>query len=193
MAYRLLGLLARARDAGRGLDGTRSCRRGMDRPRKTLPVSSPRRRTYHAAMGRREGGMVRRNSVPSRQKTEEKRYNHPPQAQVRFSETPQPPQPPPHKLPSDDSCSAHVGDERPLPLARIYSLVHFDLQTPPRADPGTLCTTVVVVCGVLDWPRLPLRTPPGREGRRITRRPARVVSRHRVNTLPRPRPGVPVS
>lgn len=149
-------------------------------------------------MGRREGWMARRNSVPSQQKTEEKRYNHPPQTQVRFNKGATATTTTPSKLPSDDSCSAHVGDERPLPLARIYSLVYFDLQTPPRADPGTLngggaAGTVVVVCCVLDWSRLPLRTPPGREGRSITRRPARVVSRHRVNTLPRPRPGVPVS
>lgn len=139
--------------------------------------------------------MARRNSVPSQQKTEGKRYNHPPQTQVRFNEAPPQPQPPPHPLTNCRRTTVvrHVRDERALTLARIYSLVYFDLQTPPRADPGTLCTTVVVVCCVLDWPRLPLRTPPGREGRRISRRPARVVSRHRVNTLPRPRPGVPVS
>lgn len=82
--------------------------------------------------------MARRNSVPSQQKTEEKRYNHPPQTQVRFNKGATATTTTPSKLPSDDSCSAHVGDERPLPLARIYSLVYFDLQTPPRADPGTL-------------------------------------------------------
>jgi hypothetical protein len=65
---------------------------------------------------------------------EEKRYNHPPQTQVRSKA---PPQPPLGKLPSDGLCSAR-GRRTPLFLARIFSLVYFDLQTPPRADPGTL-------------------------------------------------------